>query len=127
MDKAALTEIGGMLRDARKEAGFSIDHVAKVLKIRKTYISALEKGDAKKLKFDAYTIGYIRHYAELLDVDPEELLNRIKDSEVSVFPIDPDDLIITGREFLPSKAMLAVCAVLLILIYIFVEFHMYLR
>ena len=127
MDKAALTEIGMVLRDARKEAGFSVEHVAKVLKIRRAYISALEKGDIKKLKFDAYTIGYIRHYAELLDVNPDGLLDRIKLSEMSVFPIDPDDLIITGREFLPSKAMIAVCALLLILIYIFVEFHMYLR
>lgn len=123
MDKTTLIEIGATLKDARKNAGLSIQSVAKTLRIRRAYITALEKGDTKNLKFDAYTIGYVRHYAELLGLNPDEFLERLRKDSNSLLSIDHDEVIITGKEFLPSKIMLAVCAALLILIYIVVEFR----
>ncbi len=122
MNNEVLEQIGMELRAARLAAGISMDIVSRKLKIRKVYIKAIESGNTDLLKFDAYTVGYIKHYAEFLKIDPTTYLDLIKNGQISSLPPVSSDNLITYKEFLPSRTTLVICSILLILIYIFVEF-----
>jgi cytoskeletal protein RodZ len=122
MNNEVLAQIGAELHDERVKAKLSLDVVSRKLKIRKFYIKAIENGDTNLLKFDAYTIGYIKHYAEFLSLNPKTYLERIKSGQSSLLPPISSNNLITGKEFLPSKAVLVTCSILLILIYFFIEF-----
>lgn len=122
MNKEVLQNIGSELRASRLASGISLDIVSRKLKIRKVYLKAIESGNTNLLKFDAYTIGYIKHYAEFLDIDPTAYLERIKNGQISSLPPISSHNLITGKEFLPSKSTFVICLIFLVLIYLFVEF-----
>ena len=56
------------LKEARIQAGYSIEEVAKVLNIRKQYLHALEEEDYHILPGQVYTEGYKKLYAKYLGI-----------------------------------------------------------
>ena len=68
---------GGVLAQARKEKGYSIEDVAASLKLRPRQILALEEGHLDQLSGATYTRGMIRNYAKLLGIDPEPLVAQV--------------------------------------------------
>jgi len=67
---------GELFTKAREEAGLSLDEVARELKIRTGFLSALENGSFEKLPPDVYARGYIKEYAQYLGIPPEPLLEE---------------------------------------------------
>ena len=67
---------GELFKKAREEAGLSLDEVARELKIRTGFLSALENGAFEGLPPDVYTRGYIREYAQYLGIPPEPLIEE---------------------------------------------------
>lgn len=67
-----------LLRRARKEHGQDVRAVAQVLRIRQTYIEALESGQFERLPGMAYALGFLRTYAEYLGLDPVYIVDRYK-------------------------------------------------
>ncbi|MCE2992414.1 MAG: helix-turn-helix domain-containing protein [Candidatus Jidaibacter sp.] len=122
MNRDELKNIGSELRKHRLAAKVSIDKVAKTLKIRKTYLQAIEKGNADLLKFDTYTIGYIKQYAEFLELNPNNYLERIKSKNPNLLPAISSNNLITGKEFLPGRGTIIISIFFLVFIYIFIEF-----
>ncbi len=75
-----------LLNSARKSIGKSISEVAFQTKIREHYLIALEKDDYSSLPSVVQGKGFLRIYAEYLDLNQEQLLKALQ---------RPDHLIIT--------------------------------
>jgi cytoskeletal protein RodZ len=65
--------IGEILRNARNKKSLSIEEVSKVTKIRKKYLLSLEESAWNKLPGVAYVTGFVKRYAEAVDLDPEKV------------------------------------------------------
>jgi cytoskeletal protein RodZ len=118
MDKQALIEVGMELQKRRKAAKLTLTQVSTELKIRKAYIKGIENGDIHLIPFEAYILGYIKHYAILLGLDPKEYVDRVKSQDYKLASIASKNLI-TDKEFLPSKKLIAVSIATVLLVYIF--------
>lgn len=70
--------VGQLLREAREQAGLEIAEVARVLRISKRYLVALEDGRDEDLPGATYAIGFARSYAEHLKLDGGEVVRRYK-------------------------------------------------
>lgn len=63
---------GERLRAARERAGWSLEHVALQLRLSPNQVEALESGRRENLPPAPYVRGYLRSYAQLLGLDPQE-------------------------------------------------------
>ena len=66
--------LGERLRELRVEKGLSVAEVASLLYLRADAIEALERNDFEALPAETYVRGYLRNYAQLLEVPAESLL-----------------------------------------------------
>jgi len=64
--------IGLMLRARREALGKDIDELARKLRIRALYISAIEEDRLRDLPGSAYALGFVRSYAESLGLPGEQ-------------------------------------------------------
>ena len=64
-----------MLRDRRVELKHDIDTVARQTHIKVGYLKAIEEGRRRDLPGTAYTIGFVRTYADYLGLDGNRLVN----------------------------------------------------
>lgn len=63
-----------MLRDRRVELGHDIQAVARQTHIKVSYLKAIEEGRRRDLPGAAYTIGFVRTYADFLGFDGNRLV-----------------------------------------------------
>ena len=70
--------IGQSLRMIREARGLSIDAVAEMTRIRPSYIAAIEASDMANLPSRPFAIGYVRAYAQALDLDADQVVARFK-------------------------------------------------
>lgn len=78
-------DVGAELRASREARNLDIDAVAQDLRIRESYLHALEAGAYDDLPGIPYAIGFVRSYATYLRVDAKEMVRRFK-AEVGVEP-----------------------------------------
>ena len=81
--KAAHTDlpvetVGQELARARQRKGEKLSDVWLVLKIRPDQLLAVEEGRWDALPGRVYTIGYVRSYAAYLGLEPDRLVDRLK-------------------------------------------------
>lgn len=69
---------GRMLREARENREWSVQQVANELHLTMHYVNALESDEFDKLPGDVFVRGYMRSYALLLGLDPDEVLQRYR-------------------------------------------------
>lgn len=75
-----MDDIGNILKQARIDKNMTIRDVHEVTKIMPRYLEAIEEGQWDLLPGTAYAKGYIRSYAEVVEVDGDyliELFNEI--------------------------------------------------
>jgi cytoskeleton protein RodZ len=72
------SDIGAVLRAAREFRGLSLEQVADTTRIRRAYIAAIEDMRLEELPSRPFTIGYVRAYALLLGLNPDEAVARFK-------------------------------------------------
>jgi cytoskeletal protein RodZ len=70
-----MPELGEILRQAREAKGLSLAQVEKAIKIRSTYLQALEDGQYELLPAAVYIKGFLKNYAQFLGLDPQEVLS----------------------------------------------------
>jgi cytoskeleton protein RodZ len=70
---------GARLRAAREAAGLSLDQVAQQLKLAQRQVKALEDENFGELPGRTFSRGFVRNYARLLNLDPEDLLLHLPD------------------------------------------------
>lgn len=68
--------LGDLLRGERATLGKSLLDVERDLKIRATYIAAIENGDVGAFSSPGFIAGYVRSYARYLRIDPEWTFRR---------------------------------------------------
>lgn len=72
------------LKEARENAGYSIEYVASKLNIRKQYLIDLESGNYNALPGKIYVDGYKRMYCELLGISNDDI--KIEEAFVPKIP-----------------------------------------
>lgn len=77
---------GKILRTAREEKGWSLMDAEEATKIRVRYLQALEEENYAILPGTAYSKGFLRTYANHLNLDPEEMIGLYKASVLSDIP-----------------------------------------
>ena len=97
--KMPVNSVGRLLRDARLSQSKDIQEVSQTLKIRQIYLEAIENNNFDQLPGKIYVIGFIKTYAEYLQLDSEEIIRAYKSGDLAetsntdlVFPtIVPED------------------------------------
>lgn len=89
--------VGEILKNARIKKKIKRKEVVKKTKISLKYIKAIENNDYRKLPEAAFVKGFIRNYANAVDLDPEQAL--------AVFRRDFDQNVkgkVISRKLIPS-------------------------
>ena len=76
--ESLMREVGAQLRQARLERGEDLNDAAQHLRIKSSYLFALEQGDLSPMPGRTYALGFLRSYADHLGFDGEDLIARIK-------------------------------------------------
>jgi cytoskeleton protein RodZ len=104
---------GEVLRQRREELGLDLGEVAASLKIKPTYLAALEAGRPDRLPGPAYALGFVRAYGGHLGLDGDEILRRFK-KESSGLDAKPDLSfpMPLGERSIPGGGMLLVALIM---------------
>lgn len=70
--------VAEQLRSAREAHGWSVHQVAEITKIKTEHVRALESGDYRAFAAAVYIRGFLRTYARLLRLPPEDLLAALE-------------------------------------------------
>jgi cytoskeleton protein RodZ len=89
-----MESIGEKLRTTREEKTYSVEQVARDTNIAKRYLIALEDEEFDVFPGDPYLIGFLRNYAEYLDLDPNEMVNLYKNFKIQEQPVPLEELIV---------------------------------
>ncbi len=76
-----MESIGEKFKKRREERGLFVEQIARDTNISKKYIDAIEAEDFSEMPGEAYLIGFLRSYAEYLDIDPEEIIAIYKNTK----------------------------------------------
>ena len=75
---SASPRAGADLRAARERLGWDLPDVAAMLRIRSSYLEALESGRLTNLPGNVYAVGFLRTYATALGLNVEEVCRRFR-------------------------------------------------
>lgn len=88
-----MESIGKLLKQAREKSGYNIDQAARETHISRRYLRALENEDFSVFPGETYTIGFLRNYAEYLELNPEEIITLYKNLKIQEQPLPMDELL----------------------------------
>lgn len=78
-------DFGSYLRTAREKRRLTLDAVSDLTKIKRELLADLEENDLSRWpKASVYRLGYVRSYAQVVGLDPADVLERFEDE----FPDD---------------------------------------
>lgn len=117
-DAPGANDVGPLLCATRMRLGKDLQDVARLLHIRYNYLVAIEDGRFEDLPGQAYAIGFVRAYAEHLDLDGDEIVRRFKDENAGIkkptafnYPLPAPD---SG---VPSVVLLMIAVVMGMMVY----------
>jgi cytoskeletal protein RodZ len=84
-----IENVGKQLRQARLAQEISLEEVSKELHIRARYLQALENGDLSVLPSAVQVRGFLRSYADYLQLDSQQLLDSLQQPEPEPDQQDP--------------------------------------
>lgn len=70
--------VGMVLRARRMAQGWDLSQIASALRIRASYLEAIETAQYKQLPGMTYAVGFVRSYADYLGLDGAEMVQRFK-------------------------------------------------
>ena len=113
--EALICEIGVKLEKAREHKGLTKDQVIKELKFNVSFLDALESGQWLEMPGEVYALGFLRQYAELLDLDLSTDIERIKTNtyELTTPLTYPDALISPNRTWAMVAALLFILGIII--------------
>jgi cytoskeleton protein RodZ len=77
-DTAPATRLGAELQAARRNLGWELPQLASSLRIRQSYLEAIETGRIADLPGTTYALGFVRAYAAALGLPGEEMARRFR-------------------------------------------------
>ena len=113
--EALICEVGVKLEKARQAKGLSKEQVLKELKFNASFLDALESGQWSEMPGEIYALGFLRQYAELLDVDVSNDIERIKTNtyELTTPLTYPDAPISPNRTWAMVAALLFILGMII--------------
>lgn len=72
------TSVGSVLKSVRLEKGLLIEEVFEQIKISTSFLEALEEDRYKDLPGEVYIIGFVRSYAQFLNIDSAPLVAQVR-------------------------------------------------
>ena len=69
-------QIGALLRQSREQQALTLGEMSRKTRIRDVYLHALEEGEMQKLPGSTFVAGFLRLYAECLELKEKELIER---------------------------------------------------
>ncbi len=69
-----MAEFGERFRQARESKGLTLEQAERLTRIRRSFLEALEEDRLDALPGHTYARGFVRNYAQLLDLDVEEMV-----------------------------------------------------
>jgi cytoskeleton protein RodZ len=84
-----LVALGLQLREAREVHAYSVAEVAERLFLSSSQVKAIEEAQYERLPAEVFVKGYLRAYAKLLDIDPEQIVNQYQPPPLAVPPPEP--------------------------------------
>jgi len=73
--------VGELLRNEREKKGLSIKEIENAISIRTIYINAIEEGNYKLVPGEVYLKGFIRNYANYLNLNGQEMVDLYRQSQ----------------------------------------------
>ncbi len=115
-----MKEIGAKYRQAREEKNITIESVSEQTKIQKRFLRAIEEGFWDIIPGEVYLRGFLRTYADFLDLDAREILSiydhqreeEAKLQEEEIEPPKPKNHLLWG-------GLIALILLVGVLVYIF--------
>ena len=126
-----MARLGETLRAQREKKGITLEQAASDTRIREKFLKALEDSDYQTLPGTVYTKGFLRNYAEYLELDTEELVvqfHQERDQPEAprafkpIGPIMRRNLIFTPRVLVPVVVLAGIVLFVSYLYYQFVSF-----
>ncbi len=71
-----LEELGATLQQARQKKSLSLEELEIRTKIKVRYLDAIECGDLSRLPAEVYLKGFLRGYAKVVGLDPDEIITQ---------------------------------------------------
>jgi cytoskeleton protein RodZ len=69
------TTVGRLLQKEREEKRLSLESVAQKTRIKLAFLQAIEEDAFQLIPSETYVRGFIRSYAKMVHLNPEEILN----------------------------------------------------
>jgi cytoskeletal protein RodZ len=69
-----MATFGQKLKEAREEKGLRLEDVSHATRVRACHLEALERDDFDAMPQDVFVRGFVRMYADCLEVDPDSLV-----------------------------------------------------
>lgn len=106
-------EFGKYLRQQRMLRGLGVDEIASKTKIPPTLIGALEEGEAERFPERIFLLNYIRSYASVVGLSPDDTVNRFDEMPSAPKPeaFDPKALEAERRERASNTMWATIAAV----------------
>ena len=82
-----MARLGEQLRQQRERMGLTLEQAAEDTRIREKFLVALENGDYQSLPGAVYTKGFLRNYAEYLNLDADEQVALFQGERVAPEPV----------------------------------------
>ncbi|MFE8597611.1 helix-turn-helix transcriptional regulator [Archangium violaceum] len=105
-------EFGKYLSQQRELRGLSRDEVSQVTKISPSLIAALEEGQMERLPSRVFVVNYIRAYATVIGLAPEEAILRYE--EVDKATPEPSPVVLERERRRRAWVALAVLLVVVL-------------
>lgn len=87
---------GELLKNAREKKRLSLESIERETSISKEFLEALENENTDIFHGEAYLIGFLRNYAEYLDLDSKKLISLYRNMIIQESPV-PAGLIIKPK------------------------------
>ena len=86
---------GALLKKTREEKGIEYEIIARETSIAREYLEALENEDTAAFPGEPYLVGFLKNYAEYLDIDSNHVLTLYNAKKIQE---TPPPLALTARE-----------------------------
>lgn len=116
-----MIRVGQRLKEARIKKGLSLETASLDTRIRASFLAAIERGEYQKLPSPSYAQGFVRNYAEYLDLPQREImaLFRREFDEEQMLKVLPKGFVkdrpLQLKRFKVGQALLLIFSLLLLL------------
>jgi len=109
---------GEILRQAREEKNLELDKIAREISIEERFLRGLEDEDASVFPGEAYLTGFLRNYANHLEVDADYLLKLYHNKQLQEAPV-PVELLRKPKSKMLVPLISGIAAVVVVVVVIF--------